>query len=187
MMKNIIRSEIIIINTGKYRGAAYNICNEIQKRRRYSCSILPLWFCIRLSFHNKRACIEQFECLGENTYKYKTFLVSIKKEFDNGKTITYRIKLVYSFRFMSSSLLYLADNVSERLHNCKYTDCKSCLEYISTKNEILIFNCLKCSKSHESILIKISLKDLQTHMNCAMETLINLFCYSEKEFIHTSK
>ena len=121
--------------------------------------------------------IEQFECLRENTYKYKTFLVSIKKEFDIGKTITYRIKLVYSFRFMSSSLLYLADNVSERLHNCKYTDCKSCLEYISTKNEIFIFNCLKCSKSHESILIKISLKDLQTHMNSAMETLINLFCY----------
>ena len=29
----------------------------------------------------------QFECLGENTEKYITFSVPIKKELDNGKTI----------------------------------------------------------------------------------------------------
>ena len=30
----------------------------------------------------------QFECLGKNTEKYITFSVPIKKEHDNGKTIT---------------------------------------------------------------------------------------------------
>ena len=30
----------------------------------------------------------QSECLGENTEKYITFSVPIKKEHDNGKTIT---------------------------------------------------------------------------------------------------
>ena len=31
------------------------------------------------------------ECLGENTEKYITFSVSLKKELDNGKLITYKI------------------------------------------------------------------------------------------------
>ena len=30
----------------------------------------------------------QFECLGENSEKYITFSVPIKKKLDNGKTIT---------------------------------------------------------------------------------------------------
>ena len=31
---------------------------------------------------------EQFECLGENTEKYITFSVPIKKWLDNGKSVT---------------------------------------------------------------------------------------------------
>ena len=42
----------------------------------------------------------QFECLGENTEKYITFSVPIKKELKNNKTITCKIKFVDSFRFM---------------------------------------------------------------------------------------
>ena len=53
------------------------------------------------------------ECLGENTEKYITFLVSINKQFDNGKTITYELKFIDSFRFMSTSLSILVDNLSE--------------------------------------------------------------------------
>ena len=34
----------------------------------------------------------QFECLGKNTEKYITFSVPVKKELDNGKLITYKIK-----------------------------------------------------------------------------------------------
>ena len=53
------------------------------------------------------------ECLGENTEKYITFSVSINKQFDNGKTITYELKFIDSFRFMSASLSILVDNLSE--------------------------------------------------------------------------
>ena len=66
----------------------------------------------------------QFECLGENTEKYITFSVPIKKELDNGKSITYKIKFIDSFKFMSSSLSNLVDNLSEARHCDKCTDCK---------------------------------------------------------------
>ena len=46
----------------------------------------------------------QLECLGENTEKYITFSAPIKKELDNGKTITYKLKFIESFKFMSTSL-----------------------------------------------------------------------------------
>ena len=77
----------------------------------------------------------QFECLGENTEKYITFSVPIKKEFENNKTITYHnhIKYIDSFRYMSSSLSSLIDNL-----DCKHINCKSYFEYISAKNEVLI-------------------------------------------------
>ena len=51
---------------------------------------------------------------------------------------------------MSSSLSSLVDNLSEGLHNDKCTDCKFYLEYISIeKDELLIVNCVKCSKNHK--------------------------------------
>ena len=69
----------------------------------------------------------QFECSGEITEKVITFSVSIKKELDNGKKITYKIKFIDSFRFMSSSLSTLVDNLSGGLHCDKCIGCKSCL------------------------------------------------------------
>ena len=68
--------------------------------------------------------------LGENAKKYITFSVSTKKELDNGKLMTYKLKFVDSFRFMSSSLSSLVDNLSEGLHSDKCTDCKFCLDYM---------------------------------------------------------
>ena len=44
----------------------------------------------------------QFECLGEH-----------KKELKNAKNIAYKIKLIDSFRFMSSSSSSLIDNLAE--------------------------------------------------------------------------
>ena len=53
-----------------------------------------------------------FECLGENTEKYITFSVPIKKVLDNDKTVTYKLKFIDSYRFMEDSLSNLVDNLS---------------------------------------------------------------------------
>ena len=55
----------------------------------------------------------QLGCLGENIEKYITFSVPISKEVYHGKTITYKLKFIDSFRFMSSTLSSLANNLSE--------------------------------------------------------------------------
>ena len=91
----------------------------------------------------------QFKCLRQNTEKYITFSVSIKKKFDNGKPITCKIKLIDSFRFMSSSLSNLFDNLSEGLHGDKCEDCKSCLEHKSIRDDQLIFRCFECKKNYK--------------------------------------
>ena len=93
----------------------------------------------------------EFKCLGENTEKYITFSVPIKKEITkkdqngNDKTtkISYKIKFIDSYRFMSTSLSNLVSNLSEGLYNDRCIDCKSCLDYMTTKDEQLIFRCKK--------------------------------------------
>ena len=91
-----------------------------------------------------------FECLDENTEKYTTFSVPLKKKIENKNIeITYKIKFIDSYRFMSMSLSKLIDNLSEGLHNNKCLDCKSCLDYIKTKNEKLIFKCFNCKQNYE--------------------------------------
>ena len=144
----------------KYRGAAHNICNlryRIPKE-------------IPIVFHNgstydyhfiiKKLVKEfdgNFECLGENTGKYITFSVPLKKEIKNkNKTIeiTYQIKFIDSYRFMSTSLSKLVDNLSEGIHNSRCVDCKSCLEYMKNKDEKLIFRCLSCKTNYEKDFIK---------------------------------
>ena len=69
----------------------------------------------------------EFNCLGENTEKYKTFSVPITKEVKridkNGekitKTISYKLQLIDSARFMASSLSNLVDNLAEEIHKIK--------------------------------------------------------------------
>ena len=86
----------------------------------------------------------------------------IKKEItkidkdDNDKItkISYKIKFIDSFRFMSSSLSNLVDNLSEGLHNDRCIDCKSCLDYMTTKDDQqsctqLIFRCFECKKYYK--------------------------------------
>ena len=118
--------------TGKYRGAAHNICNLKYKIPRE----------IPVVFHNGstydyhfiiKELVKQFdgnfECLGENTEKYITFSVPVKKKIESKDIeITYKIKFIDSYRFMSSSLSKLVDNLSEGIHNNKCVDCISCLD-----------------------------------------------------------
>ena len=54
---------------------------------------------------------------------------------------------------MSSSLSNLVHTLSEGLHNDKCTDCKSCLDYMTTKDDQwnctqLIFRCFECRKNY---------------------------------------
>ena len=138
--------------TGKYRGAAHDICNLRYKTPKeiplvfYNGSKYDYYFIINELAKEFKG---QFECLGENTEKYITFSVPIKKELDNGKTITEKIKLIDSFRLMSISLSSLFDNLSEGLYNDKCDDCDSYLLGIK-KLKIKInyfFKCFECKKN----------------------------------------
>ena len=138
--------------TGKFRGAAHSICNLRYKTPKE----IPVVFHngSTYDYHfkiNKLAKVfyGQLECLGENTETYITFSVPISKELDNGKTITYKLNFIDSFRFMSISLSSLVDNLSEALHTDKCKDCKSELDFMSIKNNQLIFQGLECKKNYK--------------------------------------
>ena len=114
--------------TGKYRGAVHNICNVRYK--------IPKE--IPIVFHNDstydyhfiiKELVKEFdgnfECLGENTEKYITFSVPVKKEIKNKNKIieiTYKIKFIDSYR-LSTSLARLVDNLSEGFHNNRCINC----------------------------------------------------------------
>ena len=86
--------------TGKYKGAAHNICNLRYKVPKE----------IPIVFHNgstydyhfiTKELVKEFE--GKNTEKYITFSVPIKKKIENKDLeITHKIKFIDSYRFMSS-------------------------------------------------------------------------------------
>ena len=100
----------------------------------------------------------QLECLAENTEKYTAFSVPISKELGHGKTMTYRLKFIDSFRFMSTLLSSLVDNLSEKRHSDKCKDYKSELNYMSVKDNQLIFQCLEYKKNYKKDFNKESIK-----------------------------
>ena len=104
-----------------------------------------------------------FECLGENTEKYIAFSVPIKKKIDNKDLeITYKIKFIDSYRFMSSSLSKLVDILSEGIHNNKCSDCESNLHYIKIlKNEKLLLKCRNCNIYYKKKLNKDLIKKIK--------------------------
>ena len=124
---NICKKDLVFIMTksiikhhchykGKFRGAVHSICNL----RCETTKEIPIVF-LNGSTYDYHFIINklakefdgQLECLGETTEKYITLTVPISKELDNGKTITYKLKFIDSFRFMSTSLSSLVDNLSE--------------------------------------------------------------------------
>ena len=86
--------------------------------------------------------------------KYITFSVPVKKEVNNydsndgkKKTITYKLKFIDSFRFMTTSLSELVNNTFGIFNSIK---CKWCIEkikinseccFVGLKNNKLIYKC----------------------------------------------
>ena len=89
--------------TGKFRGAAHSICNLNYKVPQeipvkiHNGSKYDYHFIIKELAEEFKG---EFECLGENTEKYISFSVPIKKEQNNDKTITYKLKFIDTCRFM---------------------------------------------------------------------------------------
>ena len=101
--------------TGQYRGAAHSICNLRYKIPKeipvvfHNGSKYDYHFIIKQLAREFKG---NFECLGENTEKYITFSVPIKKEHDNCKTTTSKLRFIDSYGFMNVSLSSLVDNLS---------------------------------------------------------------------------
>ena len=50
---------------------------------------------------------------------------------------------------MSTSLSNLVSNLSEGIYNDRCINCKSYIDYMTTKDEQLIFSCFRCKKNYE--------------------------------------
>ena len=144
--------------TGRYRGAAHNTCNLRYKIPRNIPVIFHNESTYDYHFIIKEIVCEfdgNFECLRENTEKYITFSVPIKKRMENkNMDITYKIKFTDSFRFMATSLSKLVDNVTDNIHNDKCIKCKSNLCFVRAMNETLLFKCIDCEKEYEKEINK---------------------------------
>ena len=82
--------------TGKYRGAAHSICNLRYKVPKEIPVVFHNGSTYDYHFIIKQLAKEfkgNFDCLGENTEKYITFSVLIKKEFKNGKNKNMQVKI----------------------------------------------------------------------------------------------
>ena len=144
--------------TGKYRGAAHNMCNLRYKIPKNIPVIFHNGSTYDYHFIIKELACEfegNFECLGENTEKHITFSVPIRKRVENKNIdITYKIKFIDSFRFMATSLSKLVDNLIENFHNDKCDKCKSSLCFVNAVNKVLAFECVDCGKEYKKGLNK---------------------------------
>ena len=150
--------------TGKFRGAAHNTCNLTYKVPKeipivfHNGSIYDYHFIIKQLAKEFKG---QFKCLGENTEKYITFSIPIKKEYDKGKTSTYKLKFIDNYRFMQSKLSDLHDSLSGIFNK----ECKSCMEkkiffqnsefdYIGFRDNRLNYKCKECGKRCSKLISK---------------------------------
>ena len=93
--------------TGKFRAAAHSECNLRYKVPKEISVVFHNGSTYDYHFIIKQLAEEsegEFECLEENIEKYITFSLPLKKENDNGKKVTYKLKFMGTYRFMSTSL-----------------------------------------------------------------------------------
>ena len=93
--------------TEKIRGVPHSICNFSYKVPKEILVVTHDGSTYDYHYIIKKLAEEfkgQYKCLGENTEKYITFSVPIKKENDNGEIITYKLKFIDHYRFMQFSL-----------------------------------------------------------------------------------
>ena len=141
-------------SAGKFRGAAHSIFNLRYKTPKETPKVFHNDSTYDNHFITNKLAKEfdgQLESLGENTEKYVTFSVPISKKLDKGKTITYRLKFIDSFRFMSTSLSSLVDNLSviykKECKGCKERrNIKSVCNFLGLKNNKLNYECKEFKK-----------------------------------------
>ena len=151
IIKSIIKSDIIRTSQENIEKATHSICNLRYKISKeisvafHDVSTYDYHFIIKELAKEFEG---QFECLGQNTEKYITFSVSINKS----KVITklsklirkYKLKFIDSFRFMSTLLSKLFNNLSEIYSKkCRDKDCKSECEFKGLENNKLCKECRK--------------------------------------------
>ena len=120
--------------TGKFRGAAHSKCNlnyKVQKEIPiiiHNASYDTHFILNQLAIEFKG----ELNCYGDNMEIYITFSVPIKKECDNNKAITYKLKFIDNFRFMPDSLWNLVNTTSGTFNSI---ECISCIEKIKIYSE----------------------------------------------------
>ena len=119
--------------TEKFRGATHNSLNLRYKILKEIPIVLHDGSVYDYHFIIEQLPIEfkgKIDYSGENTEKYITFSAPIYEKYDNDETITYKLNFMDSFRFMSTSLSSLADNLSEIYEK----ECELCKEKKSYQN-----------------------------------------------------
>ena len=167
--------------TGKFRGAAHSKCNLNYKVPKdipiiiHNASYDTHFIINQLAEEFKG----ELNCIGENMEKCVTFSVPIKKECDDGKTITHKLRFIDSFRFMSTSLSELVDNTFGIFNSI---ECKSCIEktkinseccLVDLKNNRLLYKCKECKEELKRPINEL----IEKFPSVNLVILINLFCY----------
>ena len=140
--------------TGKFRGLPYLICNFKYNTPKkipivfHNGSTYGYHFIIKELSEEFKG---QFGCLGENSETYIIFSVLTKKELDNGKTITYKLKFNGSLRFLSISLSKLVDKLFE-IYSKVCKEYKLVCNFIEFENNKLNYKCKECNKRSSKLI-----------------------------------
>ena len=84
---------------------------------------------------------------------------------------------------MASSLSNIFDNLIERIHKIKCSDCNCFLEYESVKDNLIKYKCLFCNKNYSKKIDKNIKRGSRIQLRFLIMIIKNLFCFWEKAFI----